>query len=177
MVTFINRMIGAALFNTRIYEEVEADRDATGQALAVVLLASVGTGIGWVGVGSRQVWTMVVLSAVAVAAWIAWALLTCLIGTRLLPEAQTKADPGELLRTLGFAQAPGVLRALGVVGGVGPAVAGLTALWTLATMVVAVRQALDFTSTGHAVAVCVASGLLALAMFWVIGVFFATPVS
>ncbi len=94
-----------------------------------------------------------------------------------MPEAQTQADTGELLRTLGFAQSPGVLRALGVVGGLGPAVAGLTALWTLATMVVAVRQALDYTSTGRAVAVCVAGWLLALLMFGIIGVFFAAPVS
>ena len=103
--------------------------------------------------------------------------MTYIIGAELLPEAQTKADVGELLRTLGFAQAPGVLRALGVFGGIGPAVAGLTALWTLATMVVAVRQALDYTSTGRAVVVCVAGWLVVLVMFGVIGVFFASPVS
>ena len=177
MFIFIRRMIGAALLDVRVYEDVEADRGATGQALMVVLLASVGTGIGWVGVGTGQLWTMAVLSVVAVAAWIAWALLTYLVGTQLLPEAQTRADPGELLRTLGFAQSPGVLRALGGVGGFGPAVAGLTALWTLATMVVAVRQALDYTSTGRAVAVCLVGWLLALVMFGVIGVFFAPPVS
>ncbi len=176
MVSFIQRMIGAALFNTRTYEEVEADRNATGQALAVVLLASVGAGIGWVGVGTDRVWTMVVLSTVAVAAWIAWALLTYLFGTQILPEAQTQANPGELLRTLGFAQSPGILRVFGAVGGLGPAVASITALRTLATMVVAVRQALDYTGTQRAVAVCVAGWLLALVMFGVIAVFFAPPV-
>ena len=111
------------------------------------------------------------------AAWRAWALLTYAIGTHWFSEPQTRADPGELLRTLGFAQSPGVLRALGLVSGLEPVVTGVTAVWTLATMVVAVRQALDYTSTLRALAVCVTGWMLALAMFWVIGVFFTTPVS
>ncbi len=177
MFTFIRRMVGAACLIKSTYEEVEADGGATGQALLVVLLASLGAGIGWVGIGAGQGWTMLVLSTVAVAAWIAWALLIYVLGSQILPEAQTQANPGQLLRTLGFAQAPGVLRAFGAVGGWGPAVASVTALWTLATMVVAVRQALDYTSTRRAVAVCVAGWVLALVMFGVIGVFFSPPVS
>ena len=160
MFTFIRRMVGAALLNSNTYEEVEADRGATGQALAVVLLASVGTAVGWVGVTPGRVWTMAVLSVVAVAAWISWALLTYLIGALLMPEEQTQANPGELLRTLGFAQAPGILRAFGALGGLGPLVVGVTALWTLATMVVAVRQALDYTSTWRAVGVCIVGWVL-----------------
>lgn len=175
MLNFLRRMVGAALLKRSTYEEVESDRTATGQALAVVLLASLGAGIGWVGPG--RAWNMAVLSAVAVAFWMAWALLTFFIGSRLLAEPQTRADPGELLRTLGFAQAPGVFRALGAVDGFGLPVAIVTGLWTLATMVVAVRQALDFASTGRAVAVCVFGLLLVIVMLVVIGVFFTPSVS
>ncbi len=170
-------MVGAAMFDRQVYEEVKADRSATGQALVVVLLSSVGAGLGWIGLDPTRLWAISVLTLVAVAGWIAWALITYLIGTRWLPEAQTQADAGELLRTLGFAQAPGILRALGLIPGVGPTVTGIVALWTLATMVVAVRQALDFSSTLRALAVCLVGWVLALLMFGIIGVFFAAPVS
>ena len=177
MTTFLARMIGAATFNTRTYEEVEADTHATGHALAVVLLASLGAGVGWIGVEPQRLWAIAVLTMVAVSGWVAWAFLTYAIGTRLLPEPQTRADPGELLRTLGFAQSPGVIRVFALVPGFGPVITGVAAVWTLATMVVAVRQALDYTSTLRAFAVCVTGWMLALAMFWVIGIFFASPVS
>ena len=177
MATFIDRMIGAAIFDRRTYEEIEADRGATVQALGVVLLASLGAGLGWVGVEPERLWAIAVLTLVAIAGWITWALLTYAIGTRWFPEPQTRADPGELLRTLGFAQSPGVLRAFGLIAGLGPLVSGVTAVWTLATMVVAVRQALDYTSTLRALAVCATGWVLALGMFLVIGIFFASPVS
>ena len=177
MFTFIRRVVGAAALRSSTYEEVEADRSATPQALAVVLLASVGTGIGWTGLGGDRIWTTVVLSALAVAAWIAWALMTYLIGVHLLPEGQTQADPGQLLRTLGFAQSPPIFNALGAVPGIGAPLLGVTAVWALASMVVAVRQALDYSSTMRAVWVCAAGWILALVMFGVIGVFFSAPVS
>ena len=88
-----------------------------------------------------------------------------------------RADPGELLRTLGFAQAPGLLRPLALVPGLGTAVTGVIAVWTLATMVVEVRQALDYTSTLRALAVCMTGWTLAVAMVWVVGMLLATPVS
>ncbi len=176
MATFIRRVVGAACLRSATYEEVEAEPAATPQALGVVLLAGLGTGVGWAGIGGDRLWATVVLSVLAVAAWIAWALVTYLIGFHLLPEGQTRANPGELLRTLGFAQAPPILNALGAVPGVGGAVLGFTAVWALAAMVVAIRQALDYTSTLRAVGVCVAGWVLALVMFGVISVFFTTPV-
>ena len=178
MARFVARMIGAARFNLRTYEEVEADTGANAQALAVVFLACLGAGIGWTGLAPERWSAGFVLVGVAVTGWVTWAGLTYLIGTRLLPEPQTRADLGELLRTLGFAQAPGVLQVFGLVPGLSPvAVTGVLALWWLATTVVAVRQALDFTSTGRAVAVCVTGWALALIMFVVIGIVSAPTVS
>jgi hypothetical protein len=49
----------------------------------------------------------------ALLGWLIWAFLTWLIGTKLLPEASTEADIGQLMRTIGFASAPGILRVLG----------------------------------------------------------------
>jgi hypothetical protein len=142
----------AALLDAAVYEEVEADRSATLQAFAVVLLSAVGAGIGSLpnsGAGG------ILWSALAtLAGWYAWAWTTFWIGTRLLPGPQTRADPGELLRTLGFSSAPGVLRALGVFAPLAAPIFLLCALWMLVSMVVAVRQALDYPTTLRALAVC-----------------------
>lgn len=65
------------------------------------------------------------------------------VGTTFLAEPQTRADHRELLRTLGFASAPGVLRLLGSIPGLTVVVFGVTNVWMLVAMVLAVRQALD----------------------------------
>ncbi len=150
--SFVQRSIGAALLDAQVYEEVEADRSANMQAAAVVTLAAVAAGIGSAtnhGVGGIAWYTVA-----ALVGWYVWAAIAYFIGTRLLPGPHTQADHGELLRTIGFSSAPGVLRVLGVF----PPIAGLvffvSTLWMLVAMVVAVRQALDYTGTGRAIAVC-----------------------
>jgi hypothetical protein len=148
-------MIGAAKLNVEIYEEVEADGTATRQAMGVVLLSSVAAGIGALSLG-----TGVIASAVAaLLSWVIWAFLTYFVGTRLFPEPQTEADMGQLMRTLGFAQSPGVLRIFGGIPGIGPLVLGVVSVWMLIAMVIAVRQALDYTSTWRAAAVCIVAWL------------------
>jgi hypothetical protein len=78
----------------------------------------------------------------------------------LLPEPQTNADYGQLLRTIGFASAPGVVRVLGIVPGLAPFLFLIGGIWMLVAMVVAVRQALDYQSTGRAVGVCLIGWLV-----------------
>jgi len=153
-------MIGAAKLDVHAYEEVEGDTRATGQAAGVVLLASLAGGIGSVGVGAGGLGSFVVGTVAALIGWITWAFVTYIIGTRLLPESQTRADHGELMRTLGFAQSPGLLRIFGIIPGVGPLVLSLTQIWLLVAMVVAVRQALDYSSTFRAVGVCLVGWVL-----------------
>lgn len=136
-------MVGAAKLNVGVYEEVEADGTATRQAMGVVLLSSVATGVGSAALG-----TGVIAAAVAaLLSWVIWAFLTYFVGTRLFPEPQTEADMGQLMRTLGFAQSAGVLRVFGSVPVLGSLLLGIVSVWMLVAMVIAVRQALDYTST------------------------------
>jgi len=146
-------MIRAAKLDVNLYEEVEADRDSMGQAMTVVILSSLAAGIGSISSGgvSGIFWG----TFAALAGWFIWAFLTYFIGTRILPEPQTRADVGELLRPTGFSSSPGVLRVFGVVPVLGGLVFVVTAIWMLVAMVIAVRQALDYKSTGRAVGVCV----------------------
>lgn len=150
--SLLARAFGACLLRADVYEEVEADRGATGQAFAVVVVSSVAAGIGSLRNGG---WDGVLwFTLFALLGWWAWAWVTTWIGTRLLPGVDTEADVGELLRTIGFSTAPGVLRILGLQAELAAPVFVLTTLWMLVAMVVAVRQALDYGTTLRAVAVC-----------------------
>ncbi len=150
MATFVERLVRAAKLDVTLYEEVENDTAATGQALGVVVLSSVAAGIGS-GAGVRG---LVFGTVASLLGWAFWAWITYLIGTRWLREPATHADWGQLARTIGFAQAPGLLRVVGVIPFLHGFVFLVTALWTLVAVVIGVRQALDFTSTLRAVAVC-----------------------
>ena len=178
MASFTDRLIGTATLNRGTYEEVEADGGATKQAMAVVLLSSVAGGIGSLGLGTIGVGGIVLGGVAALLSWVIWAFLTYIIGTRLLPEAQTHADMGQMMRTLGFAQSPGLARVFGGLPGVGPLILTLVSIWMLVAMVVAVRQALDYTSTWRAAGVCLVGWLIIIvpiALFLSFGSTPATP--
>ena len=174
--SFLQRLIGAAALDSAIYEEVEADRGATGQALTVVILSSLAAGVGSRGLGGTTFSNAAFWGVVTLMAWAAWALLTLQIGGRILPEPDTSVDVGELLRTTGFAAAPGILRVFGILPGVTIPVFLISAIWMLAAMVVAVRQALDYRSTGRAIAVCILGWALAIAFAIGLGLFFGPAV-
>lgn len=163
MTSFSQRMIGAAKLDAATYEEVEHDSAATGQAAGVVILSSVAAGIG--SIGYMDATTAIVLgTVVALVGWLIWAGLTLLIGTKILPSQETEADMGQMLRTLGFATAPGVLRVLGFLPGIGGVIVLAGNIWMLVAMVVAVRQALDYSSTGRAVGVCLIGWVVLIAL-------------
>ncbi|HSR40676.1 MAG TPA: YIP1 family protein [Longimicrobiales bacterium] len=142
--SMIDRMKGAALLDVATYEEVEHDPQATMQAAGVVALVAVASAIGSWQLGPISVaWAAVS----ALLSWGLWAAVTYIVGDKLFGGTATW---GELLRTLGFAQAPGVLGILVIIPFLGWMVAIVMFFWMLATGIVAIRQALDF-GTGKAV--------------------------
>ena len=151
--SMIERMIRASRLDVHIFEEVEADTSATRQALSVVALVALATGIASLGTtGLIGLFVGVVL---AIAGWAFWAWIVYLVGTKIMPSDSTHADWGQLARTLGFAQSPGIFRVLGAVPVVGLIIFLVVSIWMLVAMVVAVRQALDYTSTWRAIGVVV----------------------
>jgi len=152
MAAFHQRMWRASLLHADTYEEVEADQTANLQAFAVVLLSAVGAGIG--AIQNSGVEGILWHTLVAVIGWYAWAYVTYFIGTRFLPTHHTEADHGELLRTIGFSSAPGILRIFMIIEEIALPVLILCTLWMLVAMVIAVRQALDYDATWRAIAVC-----------------------
>ncbi|NOQ96731.1 MAG: hypothetical protein GQ561_01070 [Calditrichae bacterium] len=160
MEDLFSRMLRAAKLDISLYEEVEADERALPQATLVVVLSSLAAGVG--GIFSYGFMALITGTIAALIGWYVWAFLTYYIGTKLLPEEQTEADYGQLLRTLGFASSPGLIRVLGVIPGLLGIVNFIASVWMLVTMVIAVRQALDYKSTLRAVVVCVIGWIIQL---------------
>ncbi len=153
MNTLVKNMIRAAKLDVNFYEKAEADKTMFGQAMLVVVLSSIAGGIG--SIGQAGLGGIIIGTILALVGWYVWAFITYYIGTKFLAEPQTKSDMGELLRTIGFSSAPGVLRILGIIPGLNVIVNLVAGIWMLVAMVIAVRQALDYSSTGRAVVVCI----------------------
>ena len=162
--SIVDRMRGAAMLDVATYEEVEHDDEATGQAAVVVVIVAVCSAIGAVWRGGPSI---IMAPVSAILGWLLWSAITYLIGDKLLGGTATW---GELLRTIGFAQAPGVLMIFGIIPILGGLVRVVVAIWLLVAGVVAIRQALDF-STGKAIVTAllgwVALVVLAFADGWV----------
>lgn len=132
-----DRMMGAAMLDADTFETVEHDQDATLQAAGVVLIVAACEAIGT----SRQgVGGALAAAVAALVAWLAWSGITYVIGDKIFGGTATW---GELLRTLGFAQAPGVLYLLAIVPILGWPVPLLVSLWIVIAGFIALRQALD----------------------------------
>ena len=160
MASMVDRMIRAAKLDAQLYEEVEADKGTLGQAMGVVVLASIAAGVGSGTLGGFSGFFIGTVGALI--SWFIWAALTYFIGTKILPEPTTRADIGELLRTTGFSSSPGLIRVFGLVPGVTGIVFLVSGVWMLIAMIIAVRQALDYQSTFRAVGVCAISYIIHL---------------
>lgn len=165
---FLTRVLGILRLDPSVFEDVEHDPAAIWQAIAVVVASSIASGVGAGGFFDPHLSTFAVVTGVALVTWMAWAMLTQQIGTRLLPERDTRASLGELLRTIGFAAAPGLLQVFGVFPRMTVPIFAISAGWMFAAMVVAVEHALDYAHIGRALAVC---GLAVLLSFGVAIVF------
>lgn len=163
MNSYADRIIRAAKLDVSLYEEVEADKGAMGQAMGVVVLSSIAAGAGSMAMGSIK--GIFIGTIMALVSWYVWAYLTYFIGTKLLPEPQTRADHGELLRTIGFSSSPGLIRIAGVIPGLTKIVFLIASIWMLVAMVIAVRQALDYQSTARAIGVCLIGWMVQALVF------------
>ena len=152
--SFQDRIIRATKLDSNLYEEVEADKGALWQAMAVVIFSSIAAGIG-IGLKTGGFSGIITGSIAALISWYVWAYLTYFIGTKFLPEPNTQADLGELLRTIGFSTSPGLLRIFYFIPVIGLLMFLISSLWMLVAMIIAVRQALDYKSTLRAIGVCV----------------------
>lgn len=154
MNNFFNRVFRAIKIDVDLYEEVERDKSATFQAGLVVVLSSMAAGVGALQLGASNFLIAPVLSLIS---WYVWAYIIYFVGVKLFPDKNTKSDHGELLRTIGFSSAPGLIRIFGITPDLMTVTFIGSAFWMLACMVVGVRAALDYTSLWRALGVVVVS--------------------
>jgi hypothetical protein len=174
LAKMFNRVTRAAMLDVGLYEEVEADTSLNQEALIVVILVSVLSGIGGFlqGVFSGDIGAallaLVVGVVLGVVSYYIWAYVTYFVGTNLFGGT---ADAGELLRVLGYASGPRVLGVLGFIPCVGGLAGIVGAIWALVAGVIAVREALDFDTT-KAVLTVIIGWVIVLAISIAVGLVF-----
>ena len=164
----LNRIYRAIKIDPELYEEVEHDKSATLQAAIVVVLSSLAAGVGAIHLGASNFFLGPLVS---LASWYFWAFLIFVVGTKLFPDKQTKSDHGELLRTIGFSSAPGLIRIFGITPELMTVTFIGSSFWMLVCMVVAVRQALDYKSLWKAFGVVVMCWFIQAFILFVILIF------
>ena len=151
-----DRLLGALRLDARTYREVEQDTNANGQAALTVVLAALAAGIGYV--LSRDIVQNVIGTALSsLLQWVIFSFVAYYVGASLFSTGQTTVTPGQVLRTIGFAQAPKLLLIVAVVPVLGWIVGLIVFFWFLAAAIVALREAFEF-DTGRAIG----TGLVAI---------------
>ncbi len=177
MTFFFYRVMGAAMLDGGSFESVEATPRVTWQAAAIVLLSSMAAGVGAGGLYGLHPATFASVSSLALVTWVAWAMLVFQIGTRVLPGPETRATLGQLLRTTGFAAAPGLLQVFALLPGMAIPVFAVTTAWMFAAMVVGVRHALDYQTMSEALVVCGAAAGLSVSLAVIASLLFSPALS
>jgi hypothetical protein len=169
MADLTGRMIGAMQADVKTFTEIEADPNAMGQAVTVIVIAGVASLIGnFFSVGLIG---GVVALITRLISYALFSFLVYLIGTKLMPEPATKADFNETFRVVGFAASPGIFNILAIIPILGYLISPLVIIWSLVIGVVAVREVLDYSNTGRAIIVC----LIAVAICWIVFLMLLLP--
>jgi hypothetical protein len=154
----IRDAVRAARLEPDFYNSIEHDGTYTIRALLVVLVVSAASGLGSAiaveGVDVVEGPLSYVVTGLV--GWLLWAASAMFIGRRLFAGT---TDLGEMLRVLGFAQAPRIIGIVPFLGPVGWA-------WALIAGVVAIREGQEIT-TGKAAIVVVTGGAAAVVLTWV----------
>ena len=171
----LGRMLGAARLSSDTFEDVERDSGATIQALIVVVIVAIASGVGSILSGDSTLLDGLLFGVIrGIVGWVVWALVALLVGTTILKSESTEADWGQLARGTGFAQTPGLLGILIFIPVAGGIILLLSFVWQLAAMVVAVRQSLDYSSTWRAFFVILISAIpsfiVILLIYWALGI-------
>jgi hypothetical protein len=170
MRDFLNRFLRAVKLDGTLYQEVIDDAKMMNQSLIVVFIYSMASAYGTF--GRAGVTGINIGMITTLLGWYVWAFSSYIIGARFLPEPQTEPDRKALMRAMGFASAPGVLRVLGFIQDFGIPILLIAVGWMVAAATVGVKQALNYESTSRALAVsiigCIVTIVFQLIMFVVL---------
>ena len=153
MNLFLNRLFRAVKLDAGLYQEVIADPGTMFQAMMVVFIYSAATAYG--GFGRAGVAGINFAMITTLIGWYIWAFSTYFVGTRLLPEAETKGDRKAVLRAMGFASSPGLIRLVGLIPNMVGISILISSLWVFVAAVIAIKLVLNYKSTYRAAGACI----------------------
>ena len=162
--SYVDRLRGALMLEARTYRDVEQDTNANGQAALTVVLAALAAGIGAI-LGRDLIQNLLGTAISSLVQWVIFSFVAYYVGSSLFSSGDTSVTPGQVLRTIGFAQAPKLLLVLGIIPILGWIVGLVVFFWFLAAAIVALREAFEF-DTGRAVG----TGLVALVAILIIDI-------
>ena len=166
MADLTGRMIGAMQADVKTFTEIEADRNAMGQTITVIVIAGIAALIG--NIFRSGIVDGVIGLIGSLLGYALFSLMVFLIGVKVMPEPSTKADFNETFRVVGFAAAPGVFNVLAIIPCLGPLISLLIGLWSLVIAVVAVREVLDYSNTGRAIIVCLIALVICIIVWTIV---------
>lgn len=155
MALFFQRLKLALMVNQDFYEEVINDPKTQGHSLWVVALFAMTASFG---IFSRVSGTAVNINLmVTLITWYIWAFTTYYIGTHFFSEKDTPRDRKAVMRIIGFASAPGILRLFSFIPYLSGLILLLSSVWMIYAASLALKRALNYTSMARAVGVTVLS--------------------
>ena len=161
MAQIADRMIRAAKLDASLYDEIARDETTMGEAVTVVLIAAAAAGLGAALAGPIG---LIGGAVVALVGWFVQAVLAYYVGTKMIPDSDTRTDLSSVLRVTGYASAPGVIAALGFIPVLGTMAMFAAGLWQLAAFIVAIRVVMNFDGNGKAVMVVLIGWVVKMAI-------------
>jgi hypothetical protein len=166
MADLTGRMIGAMQADVKTFSELEADPQAMGQAVAVIVISGVAALIGNIFRAGLFAGMFSLISTLI--GYALFSLMVFLIGTKVMPEPSTKADFNETFRVVGFAASPGVFYLLAIIPYLGQLISILVGVWSIVIAVIAIREVLDYSNTGRAIIVALIAFVICVIVYMII---------
>lgn len=177
MGLFFSRFTGVLMLDALTFEEIEGHRDAAMQSVLTVMLACLAGGVAAAGLDAAPPADFLAGMVMVLGVWLVWVTVITALGTITFAEPQTKSNFREVLRTLGFAAAPGVFLVFASMRAAAPFMVVLVSIWMIAASVLGLRQALDYKSTPRAIAVCALGLVVSLGVIGAIVAMFGVEVT
>jgi hypothetical protein len=155
----VNRIVRIIKLDFPVFKEIEDDPNATTEAAIIVVVAAFLSAIGSAFGAARPVVSFFSTLLSSVVGWVVWSYVSHYVGQAMF---KGKGTPMQMLRVVGYANAPQLLGILNIIPCIGW-IGGLAgAILSLIASIMAIREALDL-ETGQAIIVALV-GWVALAI-------------
>lgn len=164
----LDRIIRIIKLDFPVFKDIESDPKATTEAAIVVAATSVLSAIGSAVASDRPIMGFLGGVISGVVGWIVWSFVSHFVGGVLY---QSKGTFENMLRVIGYANAPQLLGILNIIPCIGW-IGGLAgAILALIAGIMAIREGLDL-DTGQAIIVALIGFLALLLVNIIIGIIF-----